>query len=146
MLDWSHRSADGQAVVHTFSLDVQDANGIKEALEFTDEQQPLDLVIANAGVIPDTAGESDGLSGTLPLFKINVLGMFNTILPIVQRFRERKQGQIVMMSSLGGYAPPMNLYMTPYIASKTAIRMYGEGLRASLYDDNIGVTVVCPGM
>ena len=23
--------------------------------------------------------------------------------------------------------------------------MYGEGLRASLYEDNIGVTVVCPG-
>ncbi len=30
---------------------------MREALEIADKKRPLDLVIANAGVIPDTAGE-----------------------------------------------------------------------------------------
>jgi len=43
------------------------------------------------------------------------------------------------------YAPATNRYMASYVATKTAIRAFGEGLRNSLSSEGIGVTVVCPG-
>ena len=71
--------------------------------------------------------------------------MLNTVLPAVARMRARRSGQIVLMSSLGAIAPPTNLYMTPYLASKAAVKFYAEGLRAGLAAEQVGVQVVLSG-
>ncbi|MFO1189936.1 MAG: SDR family NAD(P)-dependent oxidoreductase [Alphaproteobacteria bacterium] len=73
----------------------------------------------------------------------------NTILPAADIMRARpadaagRRGQIAIMSSLAsfrgfGYAPA-------YCASKAALRVFGEGLRAALAKAGISVSVICPG-
>ena len=57
--------------------------------------------------------------------------------------KERKQGQIAIMSSLSGY---IGLPSAPaYSASKGAVKLYGEALRGALKKDGIQVNVICPG-
>jgi short-subunit dehydrogenase len=100
-------------------------------------------VIANAGVSTGTLGESKLEDSTHALFEINVNGVFNTIFPLLARMRERKRGQVGLMSSLASFVPlPV---ACEYHASKAAVRFFAEGLRPLCAPDNVGVTALCPG-
>ncbi|MCH9769424.1 MAG: SDR family NAD(P)-dependent oxidoreductase [Gammaproteobacteria bacterium] len=106
-----------------------------------DQAQPIDLVIANAG-ISDT-GRGFDVAMLQKIFDINLQGVLNTIHPLLPRMRERKAGQIALMSSLAGFR---GLSHSPaYSASKGAIRLYGEALYGRLYPLGIRVSVICPG-
>lgn len=57
--------------------------------------------------------------------------------------RARRRGQIPIMSSLASFR---GLPGAPaYSASKAAARSYGEALRGTLHNYNVGVSVICPG-
>lgn len=105
---------------------------------------PASCVIANAGVSEETVGlERDVVGATRSLFATNVDGVFNTILPLIPAMKERRAGQIVIMSSLASTGPlPSGV---AYSATKVAVRTYGEALRGLLYRDGVRVNVVCPG-
>jgi NAD(P)-dependent dehydrogenase (short-subunit alcohol dehydrogenase family) len=102
------------------------------------------LVIANAGVSESTMKlEREIEAATRALFATNVDGVFNTILPLLGAMKERRAGQIVLMSSLAATGPLPG--SVAYSATKAAVRVYGEALRASVYRDGVRVNVVCPG-
>jgi len=104
---------------------------------------PLDLVIANAGISGGTAdgGESD--EQAREIFEVNLAGVLNTIFPAISSMKIRQHGQISIVSSIAGFR---GLPSAPaYSASKAAVKVYGEALRGALYDDGIGVSVICPG-
>jgi len=132
----------GSQVV-TESVDVTDKKAMAAVIEKVDSENPLDLVIANAGVSPDSLGLKYIDESSEPLLDVNVQGVLNTIFPIIPRFRKRKSGQIALMSSQAGLAP---LPSSPvYSASKVCVRYLGEGLRPLLAVDRVGVSVICPG-
>jgi NAD(P)-dependent dehydrogenase (short-subunit alcohol dehydrogenase family) len=113
-----------------------------------DSVAPLDLVIANAGVSEGTAsggnGSGMGLKEALDaLFPVNVHGVFATILPAVECFKNHGRGQVCIMSSLAGSTPLPQ--MLTYAATKAAIRSYGIALRHVLLKKNIAVSVCAPG-
>jgi short-subunit dehydrogenase len=55
----------------------------------------------------------------------------------------RRRGQIALMSSLAAFR---GMPSAPaYCASKAAVRVYGEALRARLRDSGVTISVVCPG-
>jgi short-subunit dehydrogenase len=57
--------------------------------------------------------------------------------------RRRRRGQLVFFSSqLGFIAAPAE---TDYDACKAFLRLFGEGLRALLWPDNVAVNVIVPG-
>jgi short-subunit dehydrogenase len=125
-------------------LDVSDSKSMEEFIVKYDEEHPVDLVIANAGVTEGSSGtQTDIVAASRALFSTNINGVANTLLPLIPRMKERKTGQIAIMSSLTGYGGIPAL--TAYSASKTAVKAYGEGLRGLLYRDGIFVNVVCPG-
>ena len=130
----------GATVVPRY-VDVRDAGAMSALVLEADAARALQLVVANAGIVPS----GDGLKDTPLVLETNLLGCANTVLPAVECFRKRGRGQLVLLSSLGGFAPATCFFMLPYVASKTAIRSFGEGLRGCLRDENIGVTVVTPG-
>jgi len=110
--------------------------------------QPLDLVIANAGISGGTGrrgapheDELDGLARSI--FAINVDGLFNTLHPVIPLMTQRKQGQIAIMASLASFRGFAG--SAAYCASKAMVRVYGEALRDELKVDGIAVNVVCPG-
>ncbi|MDX1581614.1 MAG: SDR family NAD(P)-dependent oxidoreductase, partial [Alphaproteobacteria bacterium] len=108
-----------------------------------DDEQPIDLVIANAGI---GISHRDGLAlGEVAerIFAVNVEGVFNTVHPAIERMTPRKRGQIAVVSSLAGY---QGLASAPaYSASKSAVKAYAEGLRGHLAPLGLEVSAICPG-
>lgn len=123
-------------------IDVTDEAAMRAWIDGLDEQGPLDLVIANAGiaVIP-----RKGLSlheMTKQSFAVNVAGVFNTIHPAIERMKDRKRGQVALMSSIAGFRGMPGA--APYSASKVAVKGYGEALRGT-YWGRVEISVICPG-
>ena len=125
-------------------LDVTDRAAMAAWIEARERAVPLDLVIANAGVSAGLGENSgDAVEKTRRIFAVNVDGVLNTVLPAMAFFRARRRGQIGIVSSLAGFrgiggAPA-------YGASKAAVKVWGEGLRGALAEENVGVSVICPG-
>jgi len=126
--------------------DVTDEAVMRHLLAVCDQETPIDIVIANAGIggsdaMAATSGEDAGVVGDV--LRTNVLGVTNTVAPLVSRFHTRKRGHIVIVSSLAGL---IGLPDTPaYSASKAAVRTYGHALRRLFAGSGVKVTVVCPG-
>jgi len=121
--------------------DVCDKTKMSEIILDADKQQPLDLVIANAGIFPDL-GEKIS-HNVYETFDINVMGVLNTIVPIIPKFIERKSGHIAIHSSLAAFIPQVS--MAVYCASKASVLSIGENFRGILTQHNVGMTVICSG-
>ncbi len=135
------RGADVETVV----LSVTDEPGMDGWITRIDEMRPLDLVIANAGISGGTGGVLNGepIAQARAIFDVNLIGVLNTIGPVLPRMIARKAGQIALIASLAAYrgfpgAPA-------YSASKGAVRFYGEALRGALRATGVKINVVCPG-
>jgi short-subunit dehydrogenase len=133
------------AVVDAVVLDVTNRDAMRRWLEEVDAVQPVDLVIANAGISAGTEGVFSGerAEQVRKVFDVNLNGVLNTIEPVLPRMVERGRGQIALMASLAGFrgfpgAPS-------YCASKAAVKAYGEGLRGDMADKGVKINVVCPG-
>ena len=125
--------------------DLSDSEPLSQWVVDFDNQHPVDLVIANAGITSNTAphGDSESWETIKKVFDINLFGALGTITPLVEPMRKRGRGQIAIMSSLGGYR---GLPITPaYCGSKAAIKVYGEALRGLVATDGVAVSVICPG-
>jgi short-subunit dehydrogenase len=134
------------ADVEWHAADITDAEAIGQWITDCDSRQPVELVIANAGIggaavfAPD-AGES--LATAHDIIATNILGVANTVIPLLPRFVARGNGHVVIMSSLAAY---IGLPQSPlYSVSKAAVRVYGQALRRLLGPSGVRVTVVCPG-
>lgn len=130
------------AEVMTTLVDVANRADMETWIAQSDDHAALDLVIANAGVSRDTANVADG-DAARRIFSVNCDGVVNTVMPAIARMRHRHHGQIALMSSLASFRGMPNA--TAYCASKAMVRVWGESLRASLSDDGIRVSVICPG-
>jgi short-subunit dehydrogenase len=128
------------------TADVTDAENLRAWIEDCDARRPVDMVIANAGVggvkvIATATGESSAIASEI--VGTNILGVTNTVIPLLPRFVARGKGHVVIMSSLAAH---LGLPDAPlYSASKAAVRIYAEGLRRLLASTGVRVTVVCPG-
>jgi short-subunit dehydrogenase len=114
-------------------------------VEAIDEQTPIDLVIANAGISSTTEanGRAEPIEKVRELIGTNFQGMVNTVNPLIPRMQNRQHGQIALMSSVAAY---VGLPQCPtYSATKAAVLKYGESLRTWLKCFNIKVNVICPG-
>ncbi|HEY8351942.1 MAG TPA: SDR family NAD(P)-dependent oxidoreductase [Sphingomonadales bacterium] len=131
------------AKVKSAAVDVTDAAATAAWIAACDNDAPLDLVIANAGISLGDPLDGDLGRHTEETFAVNVTGVFNTIHPAIPLMRRRKRGQIAIMSSLAGYFGMGNA--PAYSASKVAVRAYGEALRGLLRPEGIAVNVICPG-
>ena len=124
-------------------IDVKDRDAMAKWIELVDGEHPLDLVFANAGISGGTGGEGEDEDQVREIFAVNMAGVLNTVLPAMVMMSQRKSGQIAITSSLAGF---IGLPGAPaYSASKAAVKAYAEALRGWLKEDNIRVSVICPG-
>ena len=131
------------AAVETHIGEVTDAAAMAAWIAACDHAQPLDLVIANAGISGGTAGGPEGADQVRRIFAVNVDGVLNTVLPAVAAMTARGQGQIAIMGSIAGF---LGLPNAPaYCASKAAVKTLGEGMRGPIAAAGVAVTVICPG-
>lgn len=133
------------AEVVSAAIDVKATATLMQWVETQDQQQPVDLIIANAGMTSSIGsdGKAEAWHRIEQLFQVNLIGTVASIQPLTIRMAARGQGQIALMSSLGAY---VGMPISPaYNASKAALKVYGEGLRGWLAPQGVGVSVICPG-
>ncbi|MEE8434169.1 MAG: SDR family NAD(P)-dependent oxidoreductase [bacterium] len=132
------------SVVETYSTDVRDGASMREiGRDFTGSAGGVDLVIANAGISP---GEKTGKGDLEPASNViatNLLGVFNTLVPMIPPMIEQKSGHLVAMGSVGGFfALPGK---AAYCGSKAAVKILMDSYRPVLKAHGIRVTTICPG-
>lgn len=133
------------ATVSTATIDVRARADMKDWLSRFDEGSPIELLIANAGVMEGApaAGDVEPPDAAYALVKTNVLGVINTVQPILPKMMARGRGQIAIVSSIAAFLPQADA--PSYGASKSALLSYGLALRSLLWPRGIKVSVVCPG-
>jgi len=105
---------------------------------------PVDVLINNAGIIAVGPLETMTRADFEEAMNINFWGAVNAVEAVLPRMRERRDGRIVNISSIGGKVSVPHLL--PYSASKFALTGYSHGLRAELARHGIVVTTICPGL
>lgn len=141
--DVARRCREKRAEVFAEKIDVTNAAAMENWISRCDKIAELDLVIANAGVSAGPGKTGESAEVTRKIFTVNVGGVLNTVLPALEKMKERHAGQIAMLSSLAGYR---GLPSAPaYSGSKNAVRAWGEALRGHLKPEGIKVNVICPG-
>ncbi len=136
------------ASVSTWVGDVTDEAGIRDWIMSCDDDRPLNLVIANAGVAPGATAVGGLHRAAVDAFAVNVNGVFNTIHPALEAMTKRRpypvrDAQVAVMSSVMGYVGTAR--SPAYSASKAAVKHYGQALRGAFRGTGIGVSVICPG-
>ena len=133
------------ATVSSKTIDVCDRNDMHAWLSVQNSKNPVDLIIANAGISGGTANmdTSDIIPHIRHIYDTNITGVLNTLEPLVSSMVARGSGQIALMSSMASYAPWPGA--PAYASSKTTIRFLGHSLRGALSDYGIKVNVICPG-
>jgi len=133
------------AVVDEGLFDLRDRVSLLNFLSGFDQANPIDLLIANAGVLDGRRadGSIENADMARRVIEINLLSAIDTLHAVLPAMRMRRSGHIVLVSSLAALSP---LPDAPgYSASKAGLLSYGKAMRAAVAPDNVRVTVACPG-
>ena len=104
---------------------------------------PIDLVFANAGVGKPTLLDPINIADVEDMVRVNLMGVVYTLSAALPEMLTRKSGHLVAVSSLAGYRGLPG--ESAYCASKAAVNVYLDGLRAHLRGTGVQVTTACPG-
>ena len=131
----------GEHTVQT--LDLAEPDSLQAAADAVQEQEPVDVLVNNGGISQrGTAAETE-MEVVRRIMEINFFGAVQLTRAVLPSMIERQQGHVVVVSSLvGKFGTPLR---SSYAASKHALHGWFDSLRAEVYDDNIGVTLACPG-
>jgi dehydrogenase/reductase SDR family member 7B len=129
---------------HVVSCDVTNQSDITLAAEKIKKLLPrLDILINNAGVSQRSYALETDISVVRALFEVNFFGSVMVTQSILPWMIAQGGGIIVVMSSMAGkYGFRMR---STYAASKHALHGYFETLRAEMHDEQVKVTLICPG-
>jgi len=134
----------GRGKVVGRNADVSDSQAVGLMFEFVDsELGGLDILVNNAGsgtfraAAEISIGEWDRIIGT------NLSGAFYCTREALSRFRERKSGWIVNISSLAGKNPMAG--GAAYNASKFGLNGMTEAVMLDHRQDNVKVSYIMPG-
>jgi len=131
--------------VLALQCDVSNNSQVQEMVsQVLERYGQIDVLVNNAGVIQvgplDVMTQADFQRA----MDTHFWGPLNTILAVLPSMRERGNGRIVNISSIGGKIGTPHLI--PYSASKFALVGLSKGLRSELANEGIMVTTVCPGL
>lgn len=104
----------------------------------------LDILVNNAGVMYlEPVAEAD-LGRWRHMLELNVLSLIASTQAALPGMRERRDGHIVNISSTAGRVANPNA--AAYSATKFGVVAFSEALRREVYQHNIRVTVIEPGV
>ena len=104
---------------------------------------PTDVLIASAGIGKETSALDFRAEDVAAQINVNLTGVANSVDAVLPGMRQRRRGQIVVLSSLASYRGlPL---MAGYCASKAGVSALCESLRVELAPLGIAVTALCPG-
>ncbi|BCH62441.1 MULTISPECIES: oxidoreductase [Rhizobium/Agrobacterium group] len=140
------RSALAAAVpaIHPVLCDVTAFDRIPDVVRDTEEKHgPVDVLINNAGYGHEGVIEESPLEEMRRQFDVNVFGAVAVAKAFIPRFRERRQGFIVNVTSMGGMITMPGIGY--YCGSKFALQGISEVMRSEMAPFGVHVTTLCPG-
>ncbi len=103
----------------------------------------IDLVVHNGGISQRALVKDSALALDQKIMAVNYFGAVGLTKAVLPYFLKQKSGYFVVISSLvGKFGTSLR---SAYAASKHALHGFFDSLRAEVYAENIGVTIVCPG-
>jgi short-subunit dehydrogenase len=135
-------AAGGRALA--LPADVKDAAAVRAAAdELREKFGRVDVLIANAGVGVTTDARDLKPEEVADVIGVNVLGAVNSVTAVLPEMIERKNGHLVVISSLAAYRGlPKS---AAYCASKAAVSAFFESLRVDLNGSGVDVSIIHPG-
>ena len=133
------------ADVETATLDVRDRVAVATWIAAADTRRPFDLVVANAGITtglgPDEFAEEP--EAVRAIISTNLLGVLNTVEPLIHPMASRGTGHIAMVGSIAGlHGLP---YSPAYCITKAGVHAYAESIRARLERRGVLVSLIVAG-
>lgn len=132
-------------LVMTHICDVANKEEVEQLIEAViNHYGQLDILINNAGIIQVGPMETFSHEQYEKAMNIMFWGVSNTTFAVLPHMKERKQGHIVNITSIGGKVSVPHLL--PYNSAKFAAVGFSEGCASELRKDNIYVTTIIPGL
>jgi NAD(P)-dependent dehydrogenase (short-subunit alcohol dehydrogenase family) len=131
----------GESLIHTCDLsDPEDADRLVR--EVLDEYGHVDLLVNNAGrsIRRGVSHSYDRYHDFERTMQLNYFGSLKLILGLLPTMRERKEGQIVNVSSIGVQTNAPRF--SAYVASKAALDAFSRSIASEVVTDGISVTTV----
>lgn len=108
-----------------------------------EDHGPVDVLINNAGYGHEGVLEESSLEEMRHQFDVNVFGAVAIAKAFLPRFRERRSGFIVNVTSMGGLITMPGI--SYYCGSKFALQGISDVMRAEMAPFGVHVTALCPG-
>lgn len=138
------RLAERLPRVVTVLCDVTHFETVAGIVERADSDHgPIDILINNAGYGHEGVIEESPLEEMRRQFDVNVFGAVAVAKALLPRFRERRRGFIVNVTSMGGMITMPGIAY--YCGSKFALQGISEVMRAEMAPFGVHVTALCPG-
>ena len=103
----------------------------------------IDILVNNGGISQRSLVINTNVSVDKRLMDVNYLGTVALTKALLPHFIKNKSGHFVVTTSIvGKIGTPLR---SSYAATKHALHGFFDSLRAEHYNDNISVTLVCPG-
>ena len=103
----------------------------------------IDYLFHNAGISQRGSVNETSIDIDRKVLEVNFMGVVALTKAVLPHFLEKKSGHFIVTSSLvGKFGTPMR---SAYSASKHALHGFFESLRAEIWQQNVHVTIVCPG-
>lgn len=130
--------------VKVIALDLEDFTNLqpitKEAIAAFGK---IDILVNNGGISQRSFVKNTSIAVDKRIMDINYLGNVALAKALLPHFVANKKGQFVVTTSIvGKIGTPLR---SSYAASKHALHGFYDSLRAEHFNDNIAVTLVCPG-
>ncbi len=136
--------AEALPAVRAVLCDVTEYDRIPDVVRQTeDEHGPVDVLINNAGYGHEGVLEESPIKEMRRQFDVNVFGAVAVAKAFLPRFRERRSGFIVNVTSMGGMITMPGIAY--YCGSKFALQGISEVMRSEMAPFGVHVTTLCPG-
>lgn len=136
--------AERLPAVRSVLCDVTEFDRIPDVVEQVEaDYGPVDVLINNAGYGHEGILEESPLEEMRHQFEVNVFGAVAVAKAFLPRFRQRRHGFIVNVTSMGGMITMPGIGY--YCGSKFALQGISEVMRAEMSPFGVHVTTLCPG-
>lgn len=125
------------------ALDVTDATSFAEFIARAEAAQgPIDVLVNNAGVMPNGDFLELGLASDRMTMEVNLFGVIHGMRAVLPGMLERGRGHVVNVASLAGKFPVKGL--ATYNASKFAVVGLTAATRLEYADSGVSLTAILP--